>query len=121
MTLPGLSSQVEVPRTGEAWALLAVFAFLTVSVASLLFFDALARVEASRVAVAAATEPVVAALLATWLLSQGLGPLGWVGIGVVVLGVAGVGRSHTVDTADGIPLTDVVSQGAETTASRQRH
>jgi DME family drug/metabolite transporter len=72
---------------------LVAFALLTITVASLLFFDALKRIEASRVAVAAATEPVVAALLATVLLSQGLSLVGWMGIGVVAIGVAAVGRA----------------------------
>jgi DME family drug/metabolite transporter len=92
-TLPALSSTVAVPQGGRAWAVLVVFALLTITLASLLFFDALRRIEASRVAVAAATEPVVAALLATVLLSQGLNLVGWLGIGVVAAGVAAVGRS----------------------------
>ena len=43
---------------------------------------------------AAASEPVVAALLATVMLSQGLSPVGWLGIVVVAGGVAAVGRSE---------------------------
>lgn len=101
LTLPALSSQVALPATPAAWGVLAAFALLTVSAASLLFFDALGRIEASRVAVAAATEPVVAALLATLILAQGMAPVGWVGIGVVVVGVAGVGRSRAVVVPDG--------------------
>jgi DME family drug/metabolite transporter len=92
-TLPAFSSTVAVPQGGRAWAVLVVFALLTITLASLLFFDALRRIEASRVAVAAATEPVVAALLATMLLSQGLSLVGWLGIGIVAAGVAAVGRS----------------------------
>ena len=92
-TLPTLSSTVAFQQGGRAWGLLVVFALLTITLASLLFFDALRRIEASRVAVAAAAEPVVAALLATFLLSQGLSLVGWLGIGVVATGVAAVGRS----------------------------
>jgi DME family drug/metabolite transporter len=79
---------------GEAWVVLVVFSFLTITLASLLFFDALRRIEASRVAVAAATEPVVASLLATFILAQGLSPVGWLGIVVVAAGVAAVGASE---------------------------
>jgi DME family drug/metabolite transporter len=81
------------PRTPGAWALLAAFAALTIALAQLLFFDALRRVEASGVSVATSVEPVVAALLATTLLDQGLTPVGWVGVALVVTGVAGVAGS----------------------------
>lgn len=93
-TLPVLSPTVALPRGGQAWGLMVVFAFLTITLASLLFFDALRRIEASRVAIAAATEPVVAGLLATFVLSQGLSPMGWLGIGVVAAGVAAVGAAE---------------------------
>jgi DME family drug/metabolite transporter len=79
------------PTTLEAWLLLAAFATITISAAQLLFFDALGRMEASRVSIASAAEPAVAAILATVLLSQGLRPLGWTGIGLIVAGVVGVG------------------------------
>ena len=35
--------------------------------------------------------PAVAALLATLLLSQGLAPVGWLGVSMIVAGVVGVG------------------------------
>lgn len=91
LTVPGLSSSWALPRGAPAWVTLAAFGLLTVAVAQFLFFDALRHVEASRASVAATAEPVVAALLATVLLSQGLRPIGWVGLGLVVAGVAGVG------------------------------
>jgi DME family drug/metabolite transporter len=89
--LPTLGSAVVLPSTRTSWALLFAFSLLTISVAHTLFFDALARVEAGRVSIAAAVEPAVAAVLATTLLGQGLSALGWLGIGLVVIGVAGVG------------------------------
>jgi DME family drug/metabolite transporter len=92
-TVPLLSDTTALPQGGRAWGVLVVFALLTVTLASLLFFDALRRIEASRVAVAAAAEPVVAALLATLILSQGLDVTGWLGIGLVTGGVAAVGFS----------------------------
>ena len=89
--LPALSGPPVLPATSEAWALLAVFGIVTIALAHTLFFDALARIEASRVSIAASIEPVVAALLATLLVSQGLSAVGWLGIGLVVAGVVGVG------------------------------
>lgn len=91
--LPLFSGPVALPSTPAAWALLAVFGLLTIAGAQFLFFDALGRIEASGVAVSTTAEPLVAALLATALLGQGLGPLGWLGLGLVVVGVAGVGLS----------------------------
>ncbi len=93
-TLPIFSSNVGAPQGWHAWGLMVAFSLLTITAASLLFFDALRRIEASRVAIAAATEPVVAALLATALLSQGLNLMGWIGIGIVTAGVAAVGASE---------------------------
>jgi drug/metabolite transporter, DME family len=82
------------PATSAAWALLVIFALLTVAGAQFLFFDALGRIEASRASITSAAEPVVAALLATLLLSQGLAPVGWIGVALVVSGVIGVGAER---------------------------
>jgi drug/metabolite transporter (DMT)-like permease len=81
------------PSGAAAWLLLIVFGALTIAAAQLLFFDALGRIEASGASIATAAEPAVAAVLATILLSQGLQPAGWVGIGLVVAGVVGVGAT----------------------------
>jgi DME family drug/metabolite transporter len=78
------------PMVG-ALVLVAVFGATTIALAQFLFFDALARIEAGRASLATAIEPVVAAMLATLLLDQGLRPLGWAGIALVVAGVVGVG------------------------------
>lgn len=99
--LPFTPAPVLLPRSASAWSLLALFGLLTVAVAQFLFFDALRFVEASRAAVSATAEPVVAALLATTLLGQGLDPLGWVGLALVVAGVAGVGFSLPRTGPDG--------------------
>jgi len=95
--VPWLFGGVPLPGTPAAWGLLAVYGILTVAVAQYLFFDALGRLEASRVSIAASSEPVVAALLATLLLGQGLEPLGWVGLAVVVVGVTGVAGTRPDD------------------------
>lgn len=91
VVVPITTGPVAWPATGTAWALLIVMSVLTMAVAPFLFFDALSRIEASQVSIATSVEPVVAAVLATLLLSQGLSAVGWIGIGIVVVGVAGVG------------------------------
>lgn len=90
VAVPLLAAPAAPPDTVPAWGLLAAYALVTITVAQILFYDALTRAEASRVSIAAAAEPVVAAVLATLLLGQGLEPMGWVGLGLVVAGVAGV-------------------------------
>ncbi|MDH5588502.1 MAG: EamA family transporter [Gemmatimonadota bacterium] len=91
VAIPATGQEIILPATGRAWGVLALFAFLTIAVAQFLFFDALGRIQASRASTVAAVEPVVAAILATLLVGQGLSPLGWLGIAVVVAGVVGVG------------------------------
>lgn len=104
VVVPATSGPVVLPATPAAWLLLIVFGLVTIAVAHFLFFDALRRIEASRVSVAAAIEPVVAASLATVLLAQGLEPIGWVGIALVVTGVIGVGLTGTRPEAPTGPL-----------------
>ena len=99
LTVPLTSGGIVLPRGGPAWGLLFLFSLLTIVVAHSLFFDALGRIDASRVSIATAVEPVVAGVLATVLLAQGLTPLGWGGIALVVLGVAGVGVTAHADEA----------------------
>jgi len=89
-----LSDDFVLPTSSGAWALLAVFALVTVAAAQFIFFDALGRIEASRASITSAAEPVVAAVLATLLLSQGLGLTGWLGVALVVAGVVGVGADR---------------------------
>jgi drug/metabolite transporter (DMT)-like permease len=95
VALPLAYGSLVLPSTPPAWAILAVFSVLTIAGAQFLFFDALGRIEAGRASVATSVEPVVAALLATVLLDQGLSAIGWIGIALVVAGVAGVGLTST--------------------------
>lgn len=99
VALPLTSGPPPLPPSTRAWVLLAVFALLTMVAAQFLFFDALGRVEASAAAIAAAAEPAVAAVLATVMLSQGLRPIGWVGIALVVIGVVGIGATAPREAA----------------------
>jgi DME family drug/metabolite transporter len=82
-------ADIDVPPDGRAWAVLSVFALLTIAIATVLFFDGLGRIQASRAAIVSTIEPVVAALLATILVGQGLTLVGWLGLGLVVVGVTG--------------------------------
>src|SRR5439155_588852 len=61
----------------------------SVLAANFFFFAAVQRIEAAPTAVAATIEPVVGALLALALFSQRLSGLGWLGLVMVVAGVAG--------------------------------
>lgn len=100
VSVPLISGPIALPSSGAAWGTLIAFGLLTIAVAHLLFFDALTYIDASRASIATAIEPVVAAVLATWLLSQGLRPMGWVGIALVVIGVAGVGLTTRADAPE---------------------
>jgi len=90
-TLLSTEGAIELPTTTAAWTLIAIYGATTIALAQFLFFDALARIEASRASLATAIEPVMAAILATLLLGQGLRTVGWLGIALVVAGVVGVG------------------------------
>lgn len=90
LVVPRVAPPVLAPSDAAGWAVLAAYALVTITVAQFLFYDALTRADASRVSIAAAAEPVVAGLLATLLLGQGLEPVGWLGLALVVAGVVGV-------------------------------
>lgn len=91
--LPVASGPLAMPSDVGAWLLLFAFGTLTIACAQFLFFDALGRIEASGASIATAAEPAVAAVLATLLLAQGLGAVGWLGIVLIVAGVVGVGMT----------------------------
>jgi DME family drug/metabolite transporter len=77
------------PATTSAWVYVAVLATGTVLAANVLFFNAAKRIDAAPTAVAATIEPVIAALLALLVFDQRVTALGWVGLSMVVGGVAG--------------------------------
>lgn len=77
------------PPTADGWLYIALLAAGTVVAANVLFFNAAKRIDAAPTAVAATIEPVVGALLAFALFAQRLTPLGWIGLLMVVGGVAG--------------------------------
>lgn len=106
VVVPVTSGGVVWPGSPRAWAVLLAFGLLTIAVAHSLFFDALSRIDAGRASIATAVEPVVAGVLATLLLGQGLSPMGWVGIVLVMIGVAGVGRTARDLAGGASPITD---------------
>lgn len=89
VVVPAWQGGLVLPATSTAWGVLILFGLLTIAVAVLLFYDGLGRIEASRASITTTVEPVIAALLATWLLDQRLTGIGWVGLMLVVAGVAG--------------------------------
>jgi len=78
----------QLPPSPAAWRGLLGLAAGSVIAANLLFFGAMKRIEAAPASVAATIEPVVGALLALLLFSQRLTALGWLGLLMVVGGVA---------------------------------
>lgn len=76
------------PPTPGAWVYTVALTLGTVLFANFAFFGAVQRIEAAPTSVAATIEPVVGALLALLLLGQHLTAGGWLGLAMVVLGVA---------------------------------
>lgn len=82
-----------------AWALLLIMAFITAYGAFSAYYAGLKRLEATRAAVVATFEPMVAACLGFLLFGERFGPLGWVGslliIGAVLLVIMS-GKERTI-------------------------
>jgi drug/metabolite transporter, DME family len=76
------------PPSLAAWRGLGLLTAGSVLAANLFFFAAVKRIEAAPAAVAATIEPVVGTVLALLLFAQHLSGLGWVGLIMVVAGVA---------------------------------
>jgi len=76
------------PHTAGAWTYILLLSLGSVLAANFLFFAALRRIDAAPTAVAATIEPVVGTLLALALFNQQLTALGWLGLAMVVGGVA---------------------------------
>ncbi len=85
---PLFAGALRPPPTASGWIYIAALAILTVVLANVFFFSATRRIEAAPTAVAATIEPVVATLLALALFAQRLSGWGWVGLLLVVAGVA---------------------------------
>lgn len=72
----------------QAWGLLLALALGTSLLAYGLYYWGLAHIEAGVASVIASVEPVVAAMLALLLLGQPLTATGWLGVTLVVAGIA---------------------------------
>ena len=76
------------PHTTGAWMYVLLLSLGSVLAANFLFFAAVQRIDAALTSVAATIEPVVGAVLASLLFNQALSLLGWLGLTMVVGGVA---------------------------------
>ncbi|MGH7699148.1 MAG: DMT family transporter, partial [Gemmatimonadales bacterium] len=76
------------PGTASGWWYVGGLTLGTVLLANFCYFAGVRRIEAAPTSVAATIEPVVGALLALMLFSQELTPWGWLGLTMVVGGVA---------------------------------
>ncbi len=76
------------PPTLGGWVYIAALVLATVLGANFLFFAGVKRIDAAPTAIAATIEPVVGTLLALLLFDQRLTALGWLGLAMVVGGVA---------------------------------
>lgn len=76
------------PTTSGGWLLVVGLGLGSVLAANLFFFAGVKRIEAAPTAIAASVEPVVGTLLALALFGQGLTWAGWIGLALVVAGVA---------------------------------
>jgi DME family drug/metabolite transporter len=84
-----LSGRAPAPATSLAgWTLVLGLGLGSVFAANLFFFAAVKRIDAAPTAIAASIEPVVGALLALAIFGQQLTIAGWLGLGLVITGVA---------------------------------
>ncbi len=93
VALRGIGAQLILPSTTEAWVILVIFGFTTITLAALLLFYAVEVVDAGRAAIGTTIEPFVATILAVAFLEQTLDGTGWLGLIVLVAGVAGAYRA----------------------------
>lgn len=93
------------PATLGGWIYIAALVLGTVILANVFFFSATRRIEAAPTAVAATIEPVVGTLMALALFSQRLTAIGWLGMLMVVGGVAASYLDEDRPAASQIPTT----------------
>jgi drug/metabolite transporter (DMT)-like permease len=89
IVVPAAGQPLTPPPTLDGWLYVLALTAGTVLGANYLFMAAVKRIDAAPTSVAATVEPVVGALLALALFDQRLEPLGWLGLAMVVGGVAG--------------------------------
>jgi drug/metabolite transporter (DMT)-like permease len=94
--VPAISGGLTAPATLPGWLYIAALGIGSVLAANFFFFAAVKRIDAAPTAVAASVEPLVGALLALLLFGQQLLWFGWLGLAMVVAGVAGGYKEETV-------------------------
>lgn len=87
--LPLLGHKPMAPSGLSAWLFVAALGLGAVLAANFFFFAAVKRIDAAPTAVGASIEPLVGALLALLLFDQQLRWFGWLGLAMVIAGVAG--------------------------------
>ena len=87
--VPLISGPFVPPGTPAGWLYIAALGVGAVLAANFFFFGAVKRIDAAPTAVAASIEPLVGAVLALLLFGQQLMWYGWIGLALVVAGVAG--------------------------------
>ncbi len=80
---------IVLPPSALAWFILFLLGLLTMALAALFLFNAMRTLEAGRASIGTTVEPLMAALLALVFLDQTLTPWGWLGLVVLMIGVAG--------------------------------
>ena len=93
------------PTSSAGWILVGGLGIGSVFAANLFFFAGVRRIEAAPTAIAASVEPVVGTLLALVLFRQGLTWAGWLGLALVVAGVA-AGYAETEEDTRESALSD---------------
>jgi drug/metabolite transporter (DMT)-like permease len=87
--LPLVGHAPHAPGSIAGWIYIAALGLGAVLAANFFFFAAVKRIDAAPTAVAASVEPFVGALLAMLLFNQQLYWFGWLGLAMVIGGVAG--------------------------------
>lgn len=90
--LPLTGHTPQIPETAAGWTYIALLGVGAVLAANFCFFAGVRRIDAAPTAVAASIEPVVGAVLALLLFNQQLTVFGWIGLAMVVAGVANGNR-----------------------------
>ena len=84
-------------RDPAAWAWLLYLGGITLVVAYVLLYTGLRVTSASTAVTATLVEPVTATVAATLVLQEPLGVVGWLGIVLVLAGIAGLGRPASAE------------------------
>ncbi|HUE77703.1 MAG TPA: EamA family transporter [Longimicrobiales bacterium] len=111
--LPLLGHAPAPPTSSAGWVLVVGLGIGSVLAANLFFFAGVKRIEAAPTAIAASVEPVVGTLLALVLFGQGLTWAGWLGLMLVVGGVA-TGYAETGEAAEDHGVAPAAGSSSET-------